>query len=483
MDDTPVTVQVYLEDSLPDWPPNTFLVEYSGTGALKATTQEIKAALLSQRLVTHNEIYCSFSLERAGQVYIGMHEDFDPKFLDGEVVDITPDLRATITLISGRQNTRFRLLGVDPRLTEQQIIDIIKKAVPGKDFSLEDRRPTTYDTVVGKIKASEEEIPHHIEMVLPGGKRHRMRLLVPGRLTVCHKCEADTHFPSRCRAGRNRDTAAIQEHGNTIYERKRKERLEALMIQRAEDEERRQAEKAAEEAAATAKAKAEAEAAEKAKAEAAEKEKEATARKKAEAAKKAKAEENRMKREAEAAEKAKIEAARTKAAEEKAKAEAAEKEKAEAKRAAKDRTPPSPSTDLDPQGEARNKKKKSRLDKKQKMKEILESKKWEEVVNEITKILYRDFKPEEHSKQKDFIDEVESLREHMNADFHHHLRFEVSEYGDWVTVIQFPLVLEEFALGAKGRKEKYGSENIIMRVSRFRCEMDPSEKLALKFLD
>ena len=120
---------------------------------------------------------------------------------------------------------------------------------------MEKRRPATFDTVVGKIKATEEEIPHHIEMVLPGGKRQQMRVLVLGRLTVCYKCEADTHFPSRCRAGRNRDTVAIQEHGNNIYERKRKERLEALNKARAEYEERKRAEKAAEEAAATAKAK------------------------------------------------------------------------------------------------------------------------------------------------------------------------------------------------------------------------------------
>ena len=197
----PVVVSYRRHENWPALPPNTYLFEFFGSGAWGQNSEVARAALVSQGLCLQDDIMGGFYLERPGQHYV----QFKPGVtmndkLDGKEIFIRDRINAKVSAVY-QTHERIRIYGVHPSLTKNQLRYELQKFLPDWETCIiEPPRKMALSEIVVKTKTKREQIPHHIEATDPQGLKYTMRVVVPGRQTICPICQEATHFANQCTA-------------------------------------------------------------------------------------------------------------------------------------------------------------------------------------------------------------------------------------------------------------------------------------------
>ena len=227
-DVTPVTVKYRLHEPWPQLPPNTYLFEFSGTGAWGQTSEVARAALLGQGRIQEDDVLWGFHMERPGQHYLTFQEGLDMSSLDGLEIPIKDRIKAKISAVNSNRLS-IKVVGVHPTIEEGAIRYALSKFLPDHQTAvIEPRKPLRRQEVLVRTKTPAEKIPHHLEATDPFGMKHRMRVLIPGRPTICPLCEEDFHFATACRQRKRREdnVAEAEAQGRRFAAEARRRRRE-----------------------------------------------------------------------------------------------------------------------------------------------------------------------------------------------------------------------------------------------------------------
>ena len=198
-EEAPVVVSYRRHENWPDLPENSYLFEFFGPGAWGQNSEVAKAALVSQGLCLPDDIKGGFYLERPGHHYVTFKSGVNMiDKLDGTEVFIRDRISARVSAVFAAE-MRIKIFGIHPALSPQQFRNELRKFLPDwETCKIEKPRTLAMSEVTIKTKSKRHQIPHHVEATDPQGLKYTMRVVVPGRPTICPVCKIETHFASQC---------------------------------------------------------------------------------------------------------------------------------------------------------------------------------------------------------------------------------------------------------------------------------------------
>ena len=188
---------VRLHEPLPPLPENTFSVEFRGRGAMACTAQTAKRALIEQCGYPEDMFsYCWYLGDRGTTHFITFHKGAKPN-CNGKTIDISHEVVAEIRS-ANQQRTTFKILGLNPLCTPDQIKKLFAKFCNIEKLEVEEIKPNSAHERTVRYDGPGEDIPHWINVTAPGGYKEVHKIVIQGRMTICHHCCAGTHWPTSC---------------------------------------------------------------------------------------------------------------------------------------------------------------------------------------------------------------------------------------------------------------------------------------------